>query len=215
MDWTDRRVVAFVAHPDDEVLGCGATIARISRTAAEVTIVLAARRVDERGKRSWPELISSFERSCARLGAVAAFAHPLLDENRINVDLHLFHDALVPFVDVADVVLTHHYADVHQSHQGVSRAVEIATRPFRRRRDVLLFEVPTSTDQTFMREFIPQAYSVLERRDVDAALEALSFYPGEIVPGRRPDDLEAHFRARGAEVGADYAEAFQSARLIL
>lgn len=138
MDWADRRVVVFVAHPDDEVLGSGATLARVSGVAADVTVVLAARRVDDRGRRGWSELIASFEKSCARLGAVAAFADPLLDENRVDVDLHRFHDALVPFVDAADVVLTHHYADVHQTHREVARAVEIATRPFRRRRDVLL-----------------------------------------------------------------------------
>jgi len=215
MDWTDRRVAVFVAHPDDEVLGCGATLARISRVAADITVVLATQRGDERGLRNWPELVAAFEKSCARLGAVAAYADPLLDENRVQSDLHQLHDALVPFVDAADIVLTHHGADVHQTHQGVSRAVEIATRPFRRRRDVLLFEVPTSTDQAWIRTFAPQAYSILERSDVDAALEALHFYSSEIDPGRRPEDLEAHFRARGAEVGTEFAEAFQSVRLML
>lgn len=212
MDWADRRILVVVAHPDDETLGCGATLARVSEVAAEVTVVLAARRNDPRGVDHWPDLLNAFEKSCARLGAVAVVAEPLLDEHLVDVRLHDLHDAIVPYVEAADVVLTHHHADVHQTHRGVSRAVEIATRPFRRWRDVLLFEVPTSTDQGFRREFEPQAYAAVERGHVDAAIEALSFYRSEIEPGRRPEDLEARYRARGAEVGVEYAEAFQVAR---
>jgi LmbE family N-acetylglucosaminyl deacetylase len=215
MDWGNRRVVVVTAHPDDEVLGCGATLAHIANAGAEVTVVLATRRVDERGRREWSRLVAAFEKSCARLGATAVFAEPLLDEDRAALDLHDLHDAIVPYVDDADLVLTHHHGDVHQTHRGVARAVEIATRPFRRRREVLLFEVPTSTDQGFDRPFAPQAYAVLDQSDVDAALEALSYYTSEIEAGHDPEVLEAHLRARGAEVGAPYAEAFQQVRRFL
>jgi LmbE family N-acetylglucosaminyl deacetylase len=215
MDWAERRVAVVTAHPDDEVLGCGATLARLATEGADITVVLGARRVDARGRREWSNLVAAFEKSCARLGATAAYADPLLDEDRAAVELHELHDAIEPFVDRADVVLTHHFADVHQTHRGISRAVEIATRPFRRRRDVLLFEVPTSTDQGFDRSFAPNVHVVLGRSDVDAALEALSFYTSEMDVGRRPDDLEALFRTRGAEVGADYAEAFFQPRRFL
>jgi len=97
----------------------------------------------------------------------------------------------------------------------VSRAVEIATRPFRRRRDVLLFEIPTSTDQRFGGSgsaFAPSQHVVLNESQARRKCDAVARYSTEAAPGRTAEDVERHLRHRGAEIGVTFAEAFVVAR---
>jgi len=210
------KVVVVVAHPDDEALGCGGTIARWSAEGAAVTVLLPLKRRDPRGISAWDALLTGFERSCEALGATPALPAALMNETDAETRLNELHDVILPWIERADLVLTHWPGDVNQVHRGVSRAVEIATRPFRRRRDVSCFEVPTSTEQGFggamATPFAPNEYVVLTEAHVRAKLKALDCYPSELDRGRRPEDVERRLRLRGSEIGGDYAEAFVVAR---
>jgi LmbE family N-acetylglucosaminyl deacetylase len=212
------QVLVVVAHPDDEVLGCGGTIAKLADTGHDVRVLLTTRRCDPRGRRSWTHAVDAFERACLRLGATPALTEPLIDEVCAEPNVHHLHDAVVEHVEAADVIFTHWPGDVNQAHRGVARAVEIATRPFRRRRNVYLFEVPTSTDQAFARTFAPNAHVLLETGHCERKLEALEFYDFDGFSrdyGRRPEDVRRQAEARGAEAGTVYAEAFVVARQFL
>ena len=213
--WRNRRVAVVVAHPDDEVLGAGATIHRMARAGAEVSIHLPFRRCDPRGVREWPRLIDAFHASCERLGARAFVADRLIPETDALARPDRIHDQLLPAITDADIVLTHWYGDTHQVHRGLSYAVEIGTRPFRRRRDLWLFEVPSSTDQSFTTPFQPTCYVEVEACDVEAKCEAMTYYPMERAPGRRARDLERLAGVRGCQIGVDYAECFSVARQFL
>jgi LmbE family N-acetylglucosaminyl deacetylase len=214
-----RRVVAVVTHPDDEVLGCGATLARLAEEGSSTRVVLAVRRTDLRVQEGWDELVASFERSCRLLGAEPVVPEPLLDEVGVEGRIQELHDALLHHLREADVVFSHWPGDVHQAHRAVSRAVEIATRPFRRRVDVHLFEVPTSTEQAFAipggSSFAPNCWSLVERAHAVRKVQAMGCYPTEGAPGRRPDDLLRRLELRGSEVGTPFAEAFVTARSYL
>jgi LmbE family N-acetylglucosaminyl deacetylase len=201
-----------IGHPDDEILGCGGTIRKIADAGADVTVLLALQRTDPRGRQNWGELLGCLERSCERLGATSAVMQPLPLEPQAEPEVHLVHDTLVPWVERAETVFTHWTGDVNQAHRGVSRAVEIATRPFRRRRDVFLFEIPTSTDQAYFQNFMPNTWFVLEESHCRAAIDAMTGYEIEHAPGRAPADLQRRFQYRGAQVGAEYAEAFVAVR---
>ncbi|AHG90496.1 LmbE family protein [Gemmatirosa kalamazoonensis] len=210
------RVLAVVAHPDDETLGCGGTLARLADEGNEVTALLALRRCDPRGVANWSALVECFERACALLGARAAVHDAPLDETLAETHPHELHDRVAPWVARADLVLTHWPGDVNQVHRGVARAVEIATRPFRRRVNVSLFEIPSSTDQTFgvagAHAFLPNEFVLLGTDHVRRKCEAMALYSTEHAPGRTAADVERRLRVRGAEVGAEFAEAFAVAR---
>ncbi len=210
--WRNRRVVVIVAHPDDEVLGAGATIHRLARAGADISIYLPFRRCDPRGIREWSRLIDAFHASCERLGATAVVAETLIPETDALSRPDLIHDLVLPAVKDADIVLTHWYGDTHQVHRGLCYAIEIGTRPFRRRRDLWLFEVPSSTDQSFATPFQPTCYVEVDRSDVEAKCEAISYYPMEEAPGRRGRDLERLAGVRGCQIGVEYAECFSVAR---
>ena len=206
------RVLAVVAHPDDETLGCGGWLARLADEGNTVRVFLPLRRSDPRGVEHWDELIESFLKACAVLDVEPVLGEPGMDEADADTDVRRLHSLVEPHIEQADMVLTHWHGDVHQVHRTVTRAVEIATRPFRRRRDVYLFEVPTSTDQAFDRTFTPQLHVVLEAEHVQRKMAAMACYRTEGAPGRDPADLERRAELRGAEIGVRYAETFAVAR---
>lgn len=200
--------MVVIAHPDDEVLGCGGAIAKFADLGASVTVLLVFRREDARGILHWEKLLEALHDSCRALGARARLVEPLIGEACSESDLKGVHDRLLPWVEGADTVFTHWPGDAHQAHRGVARAVEIATRPFRRRREVVLFDTPTSTDQAFYRTFSPNAWVMLDRKHCDAAVTAMDGYRCEHDVGRRPGDVRRQLETRGAEIGVPYAEAF-------
>ena len=136
----------------------------------------------------------------------------LIDERGIESELSALHDAIVSTVEWADVIFTHWLGDSNQVHRGIGRAVEIATRPFRRRKEVYLFEVVTSTDQVFSPTFSPNSYSILSATHAKKKCEAMSFYQTEMYGGRTPDGLKRKLQVRGDEIGVSFAEAFYLAR---
>jgi LmbE family N-acetylglucosaminyl deacetylase len=209
------NVLVVVAHPDDEALGCGGSIAKLASAGSRVRVLLPLRRCDPRGRATWDHLLHAFGTSCAVLGASPVVADSPMDETEAEPRPHLLHDLILPWVEQSDLVLTHWPGDVNQVHRGVARAVEIATRPFRRRVDVSCFEVPTSTDQGFGvggLAFVPNEHVVLDADHARRKTQAVSAYGDELVVGRRPEDVERALRTRGSSIGVEYAEAFAVAR---
>lgn len=205
------RTLVVIAHPDDEVLGCGGTIAKLARGGASVKVLLPAQRPRTP---DWELRIESFHRASARLGAEAVVPDPLFDATRCDTHLHDFHDVIAPWIAWSQRVFTHWHGDAHQLHRSVSRAVELATRPLRTRRDVFLFEVPSSTEQGFSGEpFRPNTYVTLDASDAKAKSDAMSEYAEQFALGRRPADLQRRLEMRGTEAGVELAEAFVAARL--
>ena len=209
------RAVAVIAHPDDEVLGCGGTLAKLVDEGNDVRVLLSLRRSDPRGVEHWERILQDFAAACDVLGVEPVYAAPLLEERSVDAEVRELHDVVLPHVEWAEAVFVHWSGDVHQVHRAVSRAVEIATRPFRRRRNVYAFEVPTSTDQAFGRGFAPQMFVELSADQATRKLEAMARYSTEAAPGRTVDDLERRMHLRGAEIGVQYAEAFVVQRQFL
>jgi LmbE family N-acetylglucosaminyl deacetylase len=201
-----------VAHPDDEALGCGGTLAKLREHGSDVRVLLPLKRADPRGVDHWAALLQAFAESCAHLGATPIVPDDLIDERLAESELSRLHDAVVSMVEWADTIFTHWPGDVNQVHRGVGRAVEIATRPFRRRKEVYLFEVVTSTEQGFSNSFSPNAYSLLQGRHAQRKCEAMAYYAMEMDGSRRPEALLRKMQVRGDEVGAPFAESFQLAR---
>jgi LmbE family N-acetylglucosaminyl deacetylase len=202
------NILAVVAHPDDEVIGCGGTLAKLRQNGHEVRVVLALKRNDPRGIEHWESLKRSFEESCNHLGATPVISEEPIDERCAESDIVRLHDSVIAMVEWADIVFTHSLGDANQVHRGVGRAVEVATRPFRRRREVYQFEIATSTEQAFSYSFAPNSYSILNEEHARKKSEAMGYYPTELVGGRTPAGLLRKLQVRGDEIGVEFAEAF-------
>jgi len=206
------RALVAMAHPDDEVLGCGATLARLADEGHDVRVLLSLRRSDPRGSTHWSRIIDDFHEACAVLGVTPELVDPLLEERAVDSEVRDLLDVIRPRVEWADTVFTHWPGDVHQVHRQLARAVEIATRPFRLRRDVCFCEVPTSTDQAYVQHFSPQRFVTVDASQAERSLRAMACYSTEEAYGRRVVDLRRKLEARGAQIGLSHAEAFVVAR---
>lgn len=217
-----HRVLVVAAHPDDEVLGAGATIHRLCRTGSKVAAVLTTSESPTRE----PELPTECMKSQAEIGISACelggFGCMALDKAD--------HYELVRFIESAirkyepDVLITHHPADIHPDHRTTAAcALEAARLPQRqtceakRIKKVLFMEVPSSTDwsaNAALESFRPDSYAEIWQEDLDAKVRALEAYDNVIRRHPHPRSKEALLALavlRGSTFGVPMAEAFQTA----
>lgn len=213
-----------VAHPDDEVLGAGGTVKRLTDAGHRVDLCILCGEVTVRSFR--PEdrqLRDDLEVSSKALG-IGALHLGNFPNIAMNNTPHL---ELVQFIEKAilaaspDVVITHHPADTNNDHMHTSLACQAAIRLFQRRTDVpplgelWFMEVLSSTEwsvNTGMNPFVPNVFVELGEDGVRAKLEALAHYRGVMrdYPHPRSEEAIRGLAAyRGAQAGCRYAEAFQ------
>ena len=145
------RVAVVGAHPDDEILGAGGTLARHARAGAEVHAVVVA---DGAGSRYPDAMMATLEKDARRAAETIGFASlrlQALPDQRLDT---------VPFIELTQlvesvlddiephVVYTHFPSDVNADHGIVARAVWTACRPYARPqlRRFAVFETPSSTE---------------------------------------------------------------------
>jgi len=219
------RVLVVAAHPDDETLGCGGTMARLSAGGAEIDIVFFTNGVDARG--SDEVLDASGRRRGAALQAMVALGArepTFLDfpDNRLDT-VSMLDLAVAVEQQIAQsrpsLILTHNANDLNVDHRQVHEAVMTAARPQpgHQSPDVLCFEVPSSTEwraQTAGNAFVPQVFVDISEY-LDSKIEALRFYADELRPwphARSIRGIEHLAGRRGASSGVEAAEAFMVAR---
>lgn len=226
----NKNVLVVASHPDDEILGCGATIAKLQKEGWSITTLLMAEGITSRqGARNLEENKSALQ----KLHNTAIQANKIVGVK----DVHLANlpDNRMDSVDLLDVVklieehylrikpsliFTHHRSDLNIDHKITNMAVLTAARPLPGlQTDILFFEVPSATGWDFSGEpnqFIPNLYySVGET--LDSKVEALKIYADEMRPFPHARSIEAvrhlaHYR--GSQIGVTAAEAFSVGRII-
>jgi LmbE family N-acetylglucosaminyl deacetylase len=218
------KVLAVAAHPDDEVLGCGATLARHAEAGAVVSVLILGTGALSRPEGTEAQVADLREqaRAAGRILGVDDVRVLDLPDNRFD-SLDLLDVVRRVEAEVArvapDVVYTHHAADLNVDHRRTFEAVVTACRPTGPGgpRRVLSFEVPSSTE--WQSPTVPPVFAPNVFVDVAATLErkveALAAYAGEVRPFPHPRSAEA-LRAlaawRGASAGLRAAEAFALVR---
>lgn len=228
----NKNVLVIAAHPDDEVLGCGGSIARHVNNGEQVFVLILAEGITSRDDKRDKE---KREGELSVLAKTAHEANVFLGVKSIT--LHDFPDNRMDSLDLLDIVkliekaikkyqphivYTHHASDVNIDHQIVHKAVVTACRPFPGQsvRRLLFFEVPSSTEwqiSTSASAFLPNWYVDISST-LDQKLRALGIYGSEMRSWPHSRSLEAveHLaRWRGANVGVQAAEAFMLGRNIV
>jgi len=216
-------ILILAAHPDDEVLGCGGTIAKLAQQGATIHVAFLADGVFSRScdpAAQQAELASrriAAQKACDILG-VKSVSFGDFPDNRMDTIALL--DIIKPIEASvtkfqADTVFTHHAGDVNIDHRRIHEAVSVACRPQcgHSVKTLLCFEVPSSTEwqlsgsaPTFTPNWFVDISDTLDRK-----LAALEAYAAELRPWPHPrsrQGVEHLARWRGATVGVDAAEAF-------
>lgn len=216
-----QKVLCVVAHPDDEVLGIGGTLALHAQAGGEVTVIILSEGEDAKLPGT-PK--------CATRRACALASAQILGIKEI-----VFHDfpdqrlESVPFIDLIQtieaaldqfapsIIYTHHRGDANSDHEVVFKATHAACRPMTRRggniSQFLTFETPSSTDQAPPLAgywFEPTRFVDVEPT-WELKMRALQCYPTEMIGGIHPrsyEYIEALARVRGGHSGYRLAEAF-------
>jgi LmbE family N-acetylglucosaminyl deacetylase len=222
------KILVVAAHPDDEVLGCGGTIAKLAQRNDVYTLFVGggvtSRDMPEKQKRhAVTQLKKEAEDANKKVNVKKVFFENFLDNE---------FDA-VPLLDIVkvierhirkiapEVVYTHHSGDLNIDHQIVNRAVITAARPVGNCtvKRILLFEVLSSTEWGRLNahsSFTPDVYVDISET-MNAKLEAMQCYKSEIRQYPHPRSLEGIkilAQKRGLEVSLKFAEAFCLVRSI-
>jgi LmbE family N-acetylglucosaminyl deacetylase len=218
------RILTVAAHPDDETLGAGGTMAWHAAKGDRVWVCVLADGVTSRHGRV-AQQAECAQRACEILGVERLVMVGLPDQRLDTVSLL---DIITPveqcIAELApDVVLTHFPGDVNEDHRLVSRAVMVATRPVAGShvRKVCAFEVPSSTDWAPPipgSVFAPNLYVDISDT-LDTKLTAMKAYAdtyvSEVRPYPHPRSLEAltvYGQRHGIVAGMRAAEPFMLLR---
>jgi len=218
--------LVIAAHPDDEVLGCGGTIARKTASGGEVHVAILGEGLTSRtesGEAANETGLANLRdqsRSAGEILGAADITHFGLPDNRFDE---------VPLLEIARTVeelirrirpqeiFTQHGGDLNIDHSATFRATLIAARPTVGQvvRAVYAYEVPSSTEWAFMKfepRFSPDLFVDISTT-LDHKVRAMEKYESErrqFPHPRSPTALEAIARRWGSVVGVDAAEAFET-----
>jgi N-acetylglucosamine malate deacetylase 1 len=226
-----NRVLVIAAHPDDEVLGCGGTIAKHIMKSDSVHILILSHGVDSRNlgepndrqKKEKVALQQQTNSACGILGATSVAVANFPDNQCDTVPLlHIVKRVEAEILRVTpEIVYTHHSGDLNVDHQIAFQATVTACRPLpdNRIKSVFSYEVPSSTDwaPSIKSHLFAPNYFVDISSTLSKKLQALKAYTSELRDfphSRSLEAVESLAKWRGANCGVRAAEAFVTIRRI-
>jgi LmbE family N-acetylglucosaminyl deacetylase len=224
------NVLVIAAHPDDELLGCGGTVARLAQEGHTVYMSILGEGITSRSERreeADPEMIKALHsrsHEVARMLGSKELRMFSLPDNRFDT---------VPLLEVIkiveglvsawhpEVIYTHHSGDLNIDHQVVNRAVLTATRPQNGCcvRELYAFEIPSSTEWSFQHlgpVFRPNVFLDISST-LELKLKGMLSYESELRAFPHPRSVEALTaiaKRWGSAAGCAAAEAFELVRSI-
>jgi len=238
MKMLQKKILVIVAHPDDEVLGCGGTIVKHVLAGDEVSIIVLAdgvtsRYYDPNIKRAKEEQkykrlinirLQEFFAAVSILGVKKNKCHCLgYPDQRL--------DAL-PMLDIIkrienaskeinpDIIYTHHWGDLNMDHRICYEASMTAFRPSKKineKKSIYCFEINGNMD--FLAPLVANKFQPNHFIDVTACIQvkikALKAYASEplVFPSLlSPENIMALAIRRGRKKNFKYAEAFERAK---
>jgi len=212
-------VMVLAPHQDDEVLGCGGTIARLTRLGHKVLICSLGLKVFDHKPTDVEKYREQAKDAAELLGASIAFDN--FETEIFDRSWRELMVAIAQYVEInkPDVVFIPFDGDLHQDHRATSMAARFSLRGFdhvstRSKYSpykVLMYQVLGSTGHNFTEPFLPNVFIPLSDVDTLKKLKALAIYDTEarISHPRDSEVVTCSMRVHGAAIGTKWAEAFQ------
>lgn len=231
IDFCKKNVMIVVAHPDDELLGLGATMHKlIHKYGVQTHVVILGEgitsRADERNISQWEEELKMHKQNIKDAQkAIGYHSVSIYDfpDNRFDTV------ALLDIIKVVEkekelfqpeIIFTHHGGDLNIDHQRTFEAVITATRPIKGEivKTIITFETPSGTEwqaSSDPRRFVPNLFIEVSEDDIEAkikGMESYEFEKREWPHPRSPDALRVVAKRVGITIGANLSESFQLVR---
>lgn len=215
-------VLVVAAHPDDEILGCGATLARLAQAGETVDILIlgegAASRRQEDAAKEIAKLSDAAAAAAETLGArspkMAGFPDNRLDTLPL-LDVIQEIEAVVGAAR-PDTVFTHHGGDLNVDHRIAHEATVTACRPLPGSTVRRLYAFETVSSSEYATRAVGEAFRPNRFVDVSAFMDhkkrAIDCYAFEMRAFPHPrswENIVSLAKLRGAQSGLAAAEAFE------
>ena len=225
------RILVVAAHPDDEILGAGGTLARHVAQSDEVFALILGEGQTSR----WSSRESSDKQAVEELRKDTLAAAEVIGFSKTwSADLPDNRFDTVALLDIVkcvekytalirpEIVYTHHAEDLNIDHRITFEAVLTAARPIGDYsvKEIYAFETVSSTEWNYgsrSKSFCPNVCVDIEAF-FERKCEAMKEYRSELCRFPHPRSLEmldAAARRWGATVGKTYAEAFELIRKVI
>jgi LmbE family N-acetylglucosaminyl deacetylase len=216
------NIAVISAHPDDELLGVGGTVARHVDRGDRVRMAIMCEGISVRYDPERHAEVQAQAKAAAAILGVDDLVQKELPDQRLDTlsltDIVREIDAVLAGFE-PEVVYTHFGGDINRDHRILTEAVLVATRPYAAPtvREVLMFETPSSTEwgsATLLPAFQPSVFVDISET-LDRKVEAFLRYTKEVRPYPHPRSAEAlRDRARywGSLVNYRAAEPFAVVR---
>lgn len=226
-----KRILTFFAHPDDETLAAGATIAKLTGSGVDIHVAIPATGINSRRNVKIPKTLKEDLRllriNCQKaMGVIGVPAKNIylgdFSDNEMDKGslLELVHWLEAVIKDVKpEIILTHHRYCTNIDHQYCHQAAVVATRPaLNSHISVISGEIPSSTGYLRPVQWEPNLYIEVSERDVERKILAMETYKGEARADPHPrsrEVLKAIAKVRGSESGFYFAESFMIQKTFL
>jgi LmbE family N-acetylglucosaminyl deacetylase len=223
-----KKILIVASHPDDEVLGCFGTVARLIREGYEAyTLILGEgktsrdeQRVVENRLDDIAVLNSEIQKANDIIGIKKVFVESFPDNRFDSVDLLDIIKVISKVKEEVkpDIIFTHYEHDLNIDHQITYKAVITATRPMKNEsvKEIYSFEILSSTEWNYPLSFPPDTFFDITTT-LELKIEAMKEYKSELCDYPHPRSLEGikiNAQYQGMRVGKRYVEAFKSIRVI-
>ncbi|MBT5491831.1 PIG-L family deacetylase [bacterium] len=222
----NKKILIIAAHPDDEVLGCFGTVAKLIKDGYEAyTLILGEgktsrdeERIVENKKDEIEVLNTEIQNANDIIGIKKVFIESFPDNRFDSVDLLDIIKVISKVKEEVkpDIIFTHYENDLNIDHQITYKAVITATRPMEGEcvKEIYSFEILSSTEWNYPLSFSPDTFYDISDT-IDLKIEAMKEYASELCKYPHPRSLEGielNAKYQGIRVGKIYVEAFKTIR---
>lgn len=223
-----KKILVVAAHPDDEVLGCFGTVARLIKEGYEAYTLILGEGKTSRDEERRPEikkneieiLNTEIQKANSIIGIKKVFVEFFPDNRFDSVDLLDIIKVISRIKDEIrpDIIFTHYENDLNIDHQITYKAVITATRPMENEsvKEIYSFEVLSSTEWKYPLSFSPDVFFDISDT-IELKINSMREYASELCEYPHPRSLEGielNAKYNGLRVGKKYVEAFKSVRVI-
>ena len=212
-----KRVLVIAAHPDDELLGCGGTVALHVRRGDRVRSVIVCEGESLRGVQQSSDGMHHANAAAQVLGIEVVKILGFPDQ---KIDTLTLTELITPIEKVIadfrpEIIYCQYGGDVNRDHELLFKAVLVATRPTEEFIEaVYAFDTASSTEWSYPRSFVPDTWVDISST-LDIKLKAMACYESELRPYPHPrslDGLRNKAKAWGNQCCMEAAEVFMTIR---